>query len=163
MKVSKLNYFLPLLCMSSLVACNNEPTTGDKMDAPITTITTLKTNEIVEETTSKAPIDLTTIEGYWTTLKQAVATENKETLKQLTLPNVGTYALLEPDYQALIAKSELTDIKKSSRTEAGKSMYEFVMTMNYEGVAEMDQPTTTIFIWKNEAGNFEIFDIFEAG
>ncbi len=156
MKVLKRNYFLLLLCMSSLISCNNDTAPLDKIDTP-------NTSETVVVLEKKVPIDLTTIEGFWVILKEAIASKNKEKIKELTLPNVGASSLLEPDYQVLIANSDPTNIKKSRRMEAGKSMYEFVMTMNYEGVAEMDQPTTTIFIWKNEAGNFEIFEIFEAG
>lgn len=160
MKLLKITLLLAAL-LSSIIACSSPETT--------TATDETTTPEITEPATPEpAPVveaqeNRTTLEGFWAIVQIAVANKDKEILKQLSKSGAGASLMVEDDYAPLIAEIKATDFKESSRQENGKKMYEYMMSMNYEDTAEENQPTITIFLWKDEAGDFEIFDLFEAG
>ncbi|CAA6818438.1 MAG: Unknown protein [uncultured Aureispira sp.] len=164
MKLLKITLLLAAL-LSLIIACDSPETT---------TAEETTTQEPVQQETAEPAVekpapaveqqnDRTTLEGFWALVQTAVANNDKEALKQLGKSGAGAASLVMDDYAPLVASIKATDFKESSRQENGQKMYEYMMTMNYEDVPEDEQPTTTLFIWKNEAGNFEIFDLFEAG
>ena len=163
MKLLKTTLLLAAL-LSSIIACSNPETTTPE-------ITESATPEIIEPTIPEpAPIVetqeyRTTLEGFWALVQTAVANKDKEALKLLGKPRSGVTSLVSDDYAPLIAAVKATDFEESTRKENGKKMYEYMMYMNYpeEDLIDGEQPAITIFLWKKEDGNFEIFDIFEAG
>jgi hypothetical protein len=147
--------FLFAALLSSIIACDSaEKNTTATVDS---TETPLQEPALTEEQN-----DLKTLSGFWAALQIAVANKDKEAVKQLSKSGSGASSLVEEDYALLVAAIKVTDLKESNRQENGKTMYEYMMSMNYEDVAEENQPSTTIFIWRNETGNFEIFDLFES-
>lgn len=161
MKLLKTTLLLAAL-LSSMIACDNPETTTDD-------VTT--TQEITEPITPEpAPVveiqgDRTTLEGFWKIVLVAVTNKDKETLTQLSAYRAGATWLAEDRYAPLVTAIKATDFEESTHEENGKKLYEYMMIMNYpeEDLIDGEQPTTTIFIWKKEDGNFEIFNIFEAG
>jgi hypothetical protein len=158
MKLLKITLLLAAL-LSCIIACDSGTTTATTTTDTDSTETTIQEPTPVVE---NSPTH-TTFSDFWAAVQTAVANKDKDAIKQLSKAGAGASALVEEDYASLIAAIKVTDFKESSRQENGKKMYEYMMSMNYEDVPEEDQPTTTIFIWKNEANNFEIFDLFEAG
>lgn len=162
MKSLKTTLLLAVL-LSSIIACSSPET--------ITTTDKTTTPEITEPATPEpAPVvemqgDRTTLEGFWAIVQIAVANKDKEMLKQLSVSGAGATWLAEDHYAPLVAAIKATDFEESTREENGKKLYEYMMSMNYpeEDLIEGEQPATTIYIWKKKDGNFEIFNIFEAG
>ena len=165
MKLLKITLLLAAL-LSSIIACNNPETTTTTDEITNQEPTTPEITEPV--TPEPTPVvelqgDRTTLEGFWALVQTTVANKDKEMLKQLSKSKAGASVLIEDDYAPLVAEIKATDFEESTREENGKKLYEYMMSMNYEDVEEENQPTTTIFIWKKEDGNFEIFNLFEAG
>ena len=134
MKLLKTTLLLAVL-LSSIIACNNPETATDE------TTTQETTKQETTEPATPPPVvkkqkQHTTFEEFWTAIQVAVANKDKETLKQFSRDKAGVTSLIEDHYAPLVAKIKVTDFKKSSRQENGKKMYEYMMSMNYEGVEE---------------------------
>lgn len=155
--------FLLAALFCCAIACNNPATATVPVDD--TTTKPERSEPATQETPVEVQGDRTTLEGFWARVLVAVANKDKETLKLLGADRSGATSLTEDHYAPLVVKIKATDFKESSREENGQKLYEYMMIMNYpeEELVEGEQPATTIFLWKNEEGNFEIFDIFEAG
>ncbi|CAA6818458.1 MAG: Unknown protein [uncultured Aureispira sp.] len=166
MKSLKITLLLAAL-LSLIIACDSPETTTTEA----TTTQEPVQQETAEPTVEKpAPAvekqdDRTTLEGFWAAVQIAVANKDTEALKLLGAHRSGAKWLAEDHYAPLVTAIKATDFEESTRQENGKQMYEYMMSMNYpeEELVNGEQPATTIFLWKKEDGNFEIFDLFEAG
>ncbi len=103
----------------------------------------------------------TTLEGFWAIFQKAVVDRDIETLESLYSAEAVTYKFGDENYQEQIKNGTASNIEDSGEEKDGKKVYSFTMTIPLEG--EGEQSETTIYIIKNTEGNFEIFNVLEAG
>ena len=123
--------------------------------------------EEVATVQEKVPVDRTNIEGFWREFKQLIKFKDEEGLKPLFSADhegirSGLYKIEE--YAVKIAASTHEDVKKSSQEYKGTEVYEFMMVFPPESPEEgQEESATTIFLNKNDKGEFQIFSVIEAG
>lgn len=153
----KLHYFIIGLLLAMIWSCSNGGTTDNNTDAPVETETNNDTKLA----------DRTTLEGFWTALKQAVADKDEAAVLALYAPDASTHKLYtDADYMKKIAESVAADVQESGEFHEGEIVYQFMMLFPPPPELEeagLEASSTTIYIKKNAKGEFEIFNVLEAG
>lgn len=145
-QITKFLYGLAFI--ASLWACkgSGENTNNPTQDSIITTPTTTPTTELPTDS------ETSTLEGFWTIFKDAVAKKHIEKLKSLSdmtsIDNEYYGDMFFENFQAKVAVSSVNDLKPDISNTCGEGGFEFKVEDGESG--------NSLYIKKNARGNFEI-------
>jgi len=108
----------------------------------------------------------TTLEGFYNILKTAIITRDLETLETLFAPETSSYKFDDPEEQSLVKATQFSDVKLSASKNGEKELYELflVFPISKEEIEEgLEASATSIYMQKNDKGEYEIFIISFAG
>ena len=157
---TKFIFLCALTLLMSVWACGGDtPQTEEKPPVTKDTTTETETLPIKEKVVAN---DLTTLEGFWATFQKAVAAQDVEKLKGLFAVDTKVHKFSDPEEQAQIAAGKASAITEDI---AEPEFHVFTIVFSAEedrketGDDSLEDSETTIYMKKNNTGDFKIFNV----
>ena len=159
-------FFVLTVALLFTVSCASEGgqdttvTTSDTAEATTTTTTNEESTEAEVPAMNETKVDRTTLEGFWALFQEAVKAKNASAVEALYSEGAEEKRLFsEEDDIQKISASKVADVSDTGQIEEGEKVYQFMM-MYQNGETES---ATILSIKKNMDGEFEIFNVLDAG